>query len=86
MLSTLFCELRPECCRLCSNAGGVCTGDAGARHDDCLVTCRAARFCYGAAHGGQIMVPLHIAQELVHAWTGLDLNLLVSGLPERPRA
>ena len=51
-----------------------------------MLTCRAARFCYGAAHGGQIMVPLHVAQELVHIWTGQDLNLLVRVLPERPRA
>ena len=32
--------------------------------------CRAARFCYGAAHGGQIMMPLDLAQRIVQEWTG----------------
>ena len=45
---------------------------------------RAARFCYGAAHGGQIMVPLHIAQDLVQFWTGQDLQLQVSCMPAPP--
>ena len=45
--------------------------------DQLLLLCRAARFCYGAAHGGQVMVPLSIARDLVSLWTGQELELQV---------
>lgn len=39
-------------------------------------TChRAARFCHSAAHGGQIMLPLSLAESLVEEWTGSKLDL-----------
>ncbi|KAK9791166.1 hypothetical protein WJX73_003369 [Symbiochloris irregularis] len=36
---------------------------------------RAARFCFAAAHGGQIMMPLELAQEVVASWTGTQHSL-----------
>lgn len=38
-------------------------------------TCRAARFCFAAAHGGQVMMPLELAQEVVASWTGAQHSL-----------
>lgn len=31
---------------------------------------RAARYCNGAAHGGQIVCPLDIVVQLIELWTG----------------
>ncbi|KAK9802596.1 hypothetical protein WJX73_010556 [Symbiochloris irregularis] len=36
---------------------------------------RAARFCFSAANGGQIMMPLSMAQQLVHEWSGQEMEL-----------
>ena len=56
--------------------------------------CRAARFCYSGAHGGQIALPQSLAQELVRQWTGVNLSLsnmpfeaptLQLKLPQEPR-
>lgn len=35
---------------------------------------RAARFCFGAARGGQITMPLQFAQKIVLQWTGQELT------------
>lgn len=44
--------------------------------------CRAARYCFAAAHGGQIMVPLQLAQQVVYSWTGTPHSLQVqAGAP-----
>ena len=37
--------------------------------------CRAARFANSAARGGQVMLPLTVAQKLVEQWTGKSLPL-----------
>lgn len=46
-----------------------------ARLSACLFPCRTARFCYAAANGGQITMPLPLAAKLVKEWTGEDLQL-----------
>ena len=48
----------------------------GAMKADSPVGHRAARFCHYAARGGQIMLPLTLAQKIVHEWTGQRLNLV----------
>lgn len=37
--------------------------------------CRAARFCHCAAHGGQIMLPLALAEALLEEWSGTKASL-----------
>ena len=36
---------------------------------------RAARLCHSGAHGGQVVLPLHMARQVVHEWTGLEAAL-----------
>ena len=43
--------------------------------------CRASRFCFAAACGGQICGSLALAQKLVHTWTGQELHVGENLLP-----
>lgn len=75
-----ICRLRMppiECADLCiCSAGAPCQTIAiPACFLHKLCTGRAARFCYGAAHGGQIMMPLPLAQRIVHEWASEHFDL-----------
>lgn len=47
------------------------------------VVCRAARLCQSAAHGGQILAPLELVQQLVKTWAGTDLELQAHHKPAK---
>ncbi|KAK9791857.1 hypothetical protein WJX73_005571 [Symbiochloris irregularis] len=49
---------------------------------------RAARFCYGAAHGGQIMMPEAMAERIISDWAGegIDFEALAARVPNGPPA
>lgn len=47
------------------------------------VVCRAARLCHSAAHGGQILAPLELVQQLVKTWAGTDLELQAHHKPAK---
>ena len=48
-----------------------------------VVLCRAARLCHSAAHGGQILAPLELVQQLVKSWAGTDLELQAHHKPAK---
>ena len=47
------------------------------------LVCRAARLCHSAAHGGQILAPLELVQQLVKTWSGNDLDLQAHHKPAK---
>ena len=55
------------------------------RPPTCVSACRAARLCHAVAHGGQIAVPLDIAQQFVEHCTGAPGALTEEGLSSTPR-
>ena len=44
---------------------------------------RAARLCHSAAHGGQILAPLELVQQLVKTWAGSELELQAHHKPAK---
>ena len=45
------------------------------------MSCRAARLCHSAAHGGQVLAPLDLVQHLVKTWAGIELELAAHHKP-----
>ena len=45
--------------------------------------CRAARYCHSSAHGGQILMPIKVAQDFVLFCSGKALSLEESSPPLR---
>ena len=46
-----------------------------------MMSRRAARLCHSAAHGGQVLAPLDLVQNLVKTWASIDLELVAHHKP-----